>query len=792
MSSQEDYLDSLLKGLNESTNNKSSEPTEESIFDVKTDEFNLHEEKESVDIQSKYDDVSDMPESIMKQDDFEDLRDLEIQGVFDVQETPVEQTTSVEQTTPIEQTTSVKQTTPIEQTISVEQTTSEEQPTFDDQETDDWFDDDNAVDKTVELNSDIEAISGLTEEEIERLLSVKEETPIVEKDAVDDDVMSLLEDSDDTDLGEIKTLLHKSEKNELIDDSLLDEEENPSEDELLERILSTSEEETDGELQEKKVSPREARRAEAKARRAAAKAKRAEMKAAKKMEKAAAKAAKSSKAAKPSKGEKSPQTTKLFEPEKSSESEEPTDKEDNSIFNSDDLDSIIAGLNNDNSENTNEDDLLDEKDHYNLKDFNEENDDVPDGLKDKDLNDELSQDEITALFGDDGETALKELLAGTEQSEEEDGLSLSDLLGETDFSDNELEEIPDKNSVSGSEALDVTDSNKDNDFPDFIAFTQETSEKKKKKGLLSRILEFLTAEDEEEKKENDELILSKENKDILDELDGESKSEKKSKKSKKNKKDNKGKKDKKSPEDEGEEAPKKEKPTKPKKPKKEKIQEPVSNGKKLSPKKIIPIVLVGISVAILLLVFVNSSIEYTDRKTAEVAYQKGDYQTCYQNLYGKKRNESEQIMFGKSESILRIRLWVREYEMFAEQGELVQALDSLIQTVDRYPELYEYAKTCNAEYEVVEEYAKVLNYLMNIYGLTEGQALEIAAEPNDFEYTVKVTAIANGTDENATESPTTVNEENSDSGLQSGLNDSLPDMLPEEEELEDDNFFDNR
>ena len=90
MSSQEDYLDSLLKGLNESTNNKSSEPTEESIFDVKTDEFDLHEEKESVDIQSKYDDVSDMPESIMKQDDFEDLRDLEIQGVFDVQETPVE------------------------------------------------------------------------------------------------------------------------------------------------------------------------------------------------------------------------------------------------------------------------------------------------------------------------------------------------------------------------------------------------------------------------------------------------------------------------------------------------------------------------------------------------------------------------------------------------------------------------------------------------------------------------------------------------------------------------------
>lgn len=327
-------------------------------------------------------------------------------------------------------------------------------------------------------------------------------------------------------------------------------------------------------------------------------------------------------------------------------------------------------------------------------------------------------------------------------------------------------------------------------------------EGKIKKGFFAKILDFLTEEDEEdEESEDGEIILSEENQNIINELDSESGNGKKGKKGKKTKKDKKGNKDKKGKKDkkgedsdqaegtDGEEITQNEDEKKGKKSKKEKKpKNEISSdsddrkpAKKLSTKRIVLISLICLSILAVIILATNFASDYSVKKAGRQAFSEGDYQTCYQNLYGKDLNESEQVMFSKSECILRVRLWIREYEMFADEGSEVEALDSLIQSVNDYPALYEYAVQWNSVAEVSEVYAQMLDILSNKYGLTEEQAKEIAAEPDDVEYTRKVTAVAEGKSYSATDASQEV----------TGSNESLRDILPEEEGMVNANFVDN-
>lgn len=316
-----------------------------------------------------------------------------------------------------------------------------------------------------------------------------------------------------------------------------------------------------------------------------------------------------------------------------------------------------------------------------------------------------------------------------------------------------------------------------------------TAEKKPRKKFLSRIVDFLTEEDdEEEQKDNEDIKLSEENKNILDDLE---KNKKKKKKDKKDKKAKKGQQkdgeaataegenaEAESEEGQSEKSKKKRKKEKP--PKKIKIEEDNNQkGSKLSIKKILPIVLTCLSFGIVIVMVAGLAGDYSAKKAGKKAYYDGDYQTCFQNFYGKELNESEQVMYSKSESILRIRLWVREYEMLAEEGAEAEALDSLIQSVGDYPVLYEYAVQWNAGSEVSESYAKILSILSEKYNLTEAQAQEIAAMESDVDYSQVVYAIIDGKASDFLNKPVAEEEE------------SLQDVLPEEEEIEDNSFVDN-
>ncbi len=307
---------------------------------------------------------------------------------------------------------------------------------------------------------------------------------------------------------------------------------------------------------------------------------------------------------------------------------------------------------------------------------------------------------------------------------------------------------------------------------------------KEKKGLFARIVDFLTEEDEEE--ENEELKLSAENKKILKDMEKEKKKNRKGKKAKKGKEADQSEENAEQSEEdkEGQDKNKKgKKAKKEKKPKKEKEPKLVAaegnNGKKLPKKPIVVISLMCVTIAAVIVVFSNLTADYSMKKNGRVAYYNGDYLACYQNLSGKKLNESEQVMFCKSEAILTIRTWLREYEILAKENNL-EALDSLIQSVHNYPTLYEYSAQGNAKEDVAAIYSQLLSVLSEKYQLTEEQAIEIANTEDDIQYTKKVMAIVNGEgygswnrQENTKPQP-------------------LQHELPEESDISDTEFVDNK
>ena len=307
--------------------------------------------------------------------------------------------------------------------------------------------------------------------------------------------------------------------------------------------------------------------------------------------------------------------------------------------------------------------------------------------------------------------------------------------------------------------------------------------KEKKKGFFARIMDFLTEEDEE-KKPDQEIILSDENEEILKELDNEKK-KKKGKKAAKKGKDS----------DDEEESDKKDKKSKKaqkqKKKKEPKLKEVVPPGKKLSKRRVFLIFMVCMTIGAVFIVLCSISVDYVDKKKASSAFYKGDYEACYQNLVGKHLNESQQVMFGKSESILRIRLWIREYEMLEEEGLHPEALDSLMQSVHDYPKLQSFSDQWNATSEVEMIYKDMLAILQEKYHLNEVQAKKIANEEDDLVYSKLVRAIAGGESfetawKNVAEERLSDQEETSENTGRM----SEEDLLPEEKEIDKTIFAD--
>ena len=607
-------------------------------------------------------------------------------------------------------------------------------------------DEDDVLDEDdYQASSDLDALNSMSEDDIERILSAgagdledaADGTELAE-DGIEDDVLGMLEDSDDGDLQEIHQLLDRADNNEAVDDeitALLQEA--PPEEDLEKKILGEdTESESSNPKAEKAKEKERLRREKAEAKKAAKEAKEA-AKAAAKEAKAAAKAARSNTTA-------HEQTASVL----------PTASNEDDHFDTSILDSIVSEAEAAGSKEST--DIISQA--------------IGEGMGEDDIFN--ASDLFGGDIGADNIDSGNDNLTGEAESDDGFGFDMGSLFGDSEDSNLRIE---------AAEPGDLVD------FPDFVDMDSDNVDKlvsgideggKKKKGLLARIFDFLTEEDEEE--ENEALQLSDENREILNDLDKEKTKGKKKKKGKKASA--------KGEEEKGKGKPKKAKKPKPEKPKKEKVPdpEPLIPERRLTLKRVLPVLLVCASLAVLIIVFINASVDFTSKKTAQEAYYNGDYQACYQNLYGRDLNEAEQIMFGTSESILRIRLWLAEYELFVNSGDDLRALDSLITAVKEYPKLYAYAVQWNAGDEVDAGYQHLLTILSQNYGLTQEQALEIANARSDIEYTRMVLFIVQGRGFGSWDVSNTVTKPSSES-----TEGQLPDALPEESEMDESTFINN-
>lgn len=302
-------------------------------------------------------------------------------------------------------------------------------------------------------------------------------------------------------------------------------------------------------------------------------------------------------------------------------------------------------------------------------------------------------------------------------------------------------ELPDENEALNLDNIEVLNSDGIEELnPEDFNLEEKIPEKKEKKqSFLSKLFALLFEEDEPE--------AGDENEQILKELGEEDR--KKAKKSKKGKKNSVTVLD----EYGSEESIPDKKKEKQKKTKKEKVKKvkPVSPenekpGRKLPKKSIILVSLFAAAIFAILFILVQVLSPMMAKEAAIAAYNRQDYQTYYDALYGQNRNEKEELMFRHAEMILRTERKLIAYDKFMKKNMRLEALDSLMQIVAYYNEKYDDAVTCGALTEMTDLYQEALTFASEEFGLDEEKSRNIALNDNDVEYTRILTNIVSGGD----------------------------------------------
>jgi len=362
----------------------------------------------------------------------------------------------------------------------------------------------------------------------------------------------------------------------------------------------------------------------------------------------------------------------------------------------------------------------------------------------------------------------------TEAEAENEGEVSAETADSATSSDMEL--LDDVSDIPGEASEDsVVAADNGDDAGDSKNNKKKKKEKgEKKKGLIAALLEAVFYEEDiEGSPEENATKLSDENKQILNELDAEGEEKGKKKKKKKEKK------------------PKEKKPKKPreKKPKKEKPAGEAEQGPKVPKKYIIRTAAFAVSVLAAVIVLAVILPKANVMKSARTAYYDHDYKEAFYSMYGKKLNESDQLIYDRSKTIILMDRKYESYGQYKAMGMNDKALDALFQGLKRYEALKSDAETLGVISDIDSTRDSILLALQNDYGVSEEQAMEIIGYSKT-DYTGAVNAILRGEPYvkmqdvvNAmyglgggeTAAPEAAEESNpSEAGL--------PDMLPEEEQ----------
>ena len=304
----------------------------------------------------------------------------------------------------------------------------------------------------------------------------------------------------------------------------------------------------------------------------------------------------------------------------------------------------------------------------------------------------------------------------------------------------------------------------------------------KKPGAFAKFVSLLTESDDDEYEADsaNEGTLGKtsdENKELLKELSQEDKKNRKKDKKEK-KKEKKAPKPKKSKKSKPKPEKKKPKPKKVKKVK-EKVEEPREPEKKIPIKRVIPIILLCLTLIACTMILTSVIPGYLQKQDARKAYDEADYQNAYALLLGKNLSEEDELLMQKSKIILRLERKIDSFKGYRQFEKNLEALNALVEGCELYYELLPDAEEYDIAAELRVPYEEILAILSSEFGVSEATVMEILAYEDDAVYTEHLTAIVNGgsysgagvDEEWGEEEPEEVN--------------TMPDVLPEEQEIID-------
>lgn len=294
---------------------------------------------------------------------------------------------------------------------------------------------------------------------------------------------------------------------------------------------------------------------------------------------------------------------------------------------------------------------------------------------------------------------------------------------------------------------------------------KERKKEAKKAGAFSSFIDFLTEEVVEEEKAP-EAGAEGEDFDATSELEAGGKKGS-GKKEKKKKKKGKGKQEKAKAEgeegSEGEEAPDPKKAAKQakkalKEQKKRERAEQKANEprvKVLSRKSFLVLVAFCatiVAAVVFLSVFLS---DYVDKTRAREAFNNGDYNEAYVLLYGKDLNAGDEVIYHRVSLRLHLERKLDVYQYCMSNGEVSQALNTLLQGVAQYNEIVD-GDTYGAGNELREVYLRILDILSQQYGLDEEEAMELLTY-DDNTYSQRIYELTLGVDfggkENTSDEP---------------------------------------
>ena len=150
------------------------------------------------------------------------------------------------------------------------------------------------------------------------------------------------------------------------------------------------------------------------------------------------------------------------------------------------------------------------------------------------------------------------------------------------------------------------------------------------------------------------------------------------------------------------------------------------------------------SILVVILLFKNVVMNFSNLKAARWAFDNADYETCYLNLYGEELSEEDEAIFQKSYVILCVQRKLDSYENFIQMDMGVEALNALFDGVRVYRDMEGRASELGILDRISGIYQTIYGKLEG-YGLSNEEIEEILDYDSKVTYTKRLESIVNGT-----------------------------------------------